>query len=170
MANKAILVGNLGKDPEIRVMNNGTKIAKFSLATSERWKDKQSGEKKEKTHWHNVVVFNEGLIGIIERYVKKGSKLYVEGSIETRKWQDQSGADRYATEIVLKAFGGIIELLSDNRGGSDSSGGDDRDSGSYSGGGGGGGRSGGGNRSGSGMGGGSGGGGYAADLDDDIPF
>lgn len=157
--NKAILVGNVGKDPEIRSLNNGDKVAKFSLATSERWKDKQSGERREKTQWHNVVVFNSGLVGIVERFVKKGSKLYVEGAIETRKWQDQSGADKYTTEIVLKAYGGTIDLLSDrDSGGSDSAGGSDY------------GQSSGESRSGGGSGGGRPSTSYGDDLDDDIPF
>lgn len=109
--NKVILVGNLGKDPEIRTMQNGGRVASFSVATSEQWKDKASGERKERTEWHRIVVWNDGLVGIIERFVKKGSRLYLEGQLETRKWTDQSGADRYVTEVVLKAFRGEIVLL-----------------------------------------------------------
>jgi single-strand DNA-binding protein len=109
--NKAILIGRVGKDPEIRATNNGKEIASFSLATSESWKDKASGERKEKTEWHNIVVFNEGLVSVVKNYVKKGSQLYVEGAIQTRKWQDSNGADRYTTEIVLQAYGGTLQLL-----------------------------------------------------------
>lgn len=109
--NKVILVGNVGKDPEIRSTQSGSKIANLSLATSERWKDKQTGERREKTEWHRVVVFSDGLVRVIENYVKKGSKLYVEGQLQTRKWQDQSGNDRYSTEVVLQAYGGTITLL-----------------------------------------------------------
>lgn len=125
--NKAIIVGRVGKDPEVKVFQSGGKIASFSLATSEKWKDKSSGETKEKTQWHNVVVKNDALVGIAEKYVKKGDWLYVEGSIETRKWQDQSGADKYTTEIVLSPFNGKINLFGSNSGsGSQSSGGDTR--------------------------------------------
>ncbi len=114
--NKVILVGNLGNDPEIRTMSNGGRVANLSLATSESWKDKMTGERKEKTEWHRVVVFNEGLVKVIESYLKKGSKLYIEGQIETRKWTDQSGQDKYTTEIVLKPYRGELTML-DNRGG-----------------------------------------------------
>ena len=109
--NKAILIGNLGKDPEIRSLQNGTKVCNLSVATSETWKDKATGERKEKTEWHRVVIFNENLIGIVEKYTRKGSKVYVEGQIETRKWTDQSGGEKYSTEIVLKNFGGTLQLL-----------------------------------------------------------
>ena len=109
--NKVILIGHLGADPEIRRSQAGNPIATFRLATSETWRDKQSGERREKTEWHNVVVFNEGLTKIVEQYVKKGSKIYVEGSLATRKWQDNSGNDRYSTEIVLTGFNGSITLL-----------------------------------------------------------
>ncbi len=109
--NKCILVGRVGKDPEIRSTQDGREIANFSLATSEYWKDKNSGERREKTEWHKISVFNQGLIGVIKSYVKKGSKLYVEGQIQTRKWQDQSGKDCYSTEIVLQAFNGTLQLL-----------------------------------------------------------
>lgn len=109
--NKVILVGNVGKDPEVRRMTNGDAVVNLSVATSESWK--KDGERKEKTEWHNVVVFNEGLAKVAEQYLKKGSKVYVEGKLQTRKWQDQSGADRYTTEIVLPNFGGAILLLGD---------------------------------------------------------
>ena len=109
--NKVMLIGHLGKDPEIRKTQDGRSVANFSLATSESWKDKNTGEKKEKTDWHNVVVFNEGLAGVIEKYVKKGSKIYVEGKLQTRKWQDKDGSDRYTTEVILQNFDGKIILL-----------------------------------------------------------
>lgn len=109
--NKVILIGNLGKDPEIRTFGNGGKVANFSVATSESWRDKQSGERKEKTEWTNVAIFNDGLVGIVEKYVKKGSKVYVEGKLQTRKWQDRDGNDRYTTEVVLQGYGGQLTLL-----------------------------------------------------------
>lgn len=109
--NKVILVGNVGNDPEIRTFGNGGKVANLSLATSESWRDKQSGEKKEKTEWHRVAVFGEGLVGVIERYVKKGSKLYIEGKLQTRKWQDRDGNDKYTTEIVLQGPGTNLTML-----------------------------------------------------------
>ena len=109
--NKVILVGNVGNDPEIRTFGNGGKVANFSLATSENWRDKQSGERKEKTEWHRVAVFNDGLVGVIERYVKKGSKLYIEGKLQTRKWTDNSGQEKYTTEIVLQGYGGTLTML-----------------------------------------------------------
>tara|TARA_R110000796_G_scaffold227602_1_gene344377 strand:- start:718 stop:1131 length:414 start_codon:yes stop_codon:yes gene_type:complete len=109
--NKAILIGNLGKDPEIRTTGDGREIASFSLATSESWKDKNSGEKREKTEWHNVVVFSAGLVNIIKNYVKKGSKLYLEGSLQTRKWTDKQGVDKYSTEIVLQNFNSTLQIL-----------------------------------------------------------
>ena len=115
--NKVILIGNLGKDPEVRRLNSGLPVVNFSVATSEAWKDKNTGERKDKTEWHNVVVFNEGLAKIAEQYLKKGSKVYIEGKLQTRKWQDQSGADRYTTEIVLPNFSGAIVLLGDKAGG-----------------------------------------------------
>ena len=114
--NKVILIGNLGKDPEVRRLNSGAPVVSFSVATSETWKDKNTGERKERTEWHNVVVFNEGLAKIAEQYLKKGSKVYVEGKMQTRKWQDQSGNDRYTTEVVLPTFGGAITLLGDKQG------------------------------------------------------
>jgi len=109
--NKAIILGNLGRDPEIRTLNSGSRIANLSIATSESWKDKTTGEKKERTEWHRVVIFNDNLVTIAEQYLKKGSKVYIEGQLQTRKWQDQSGVDKYTTEIVLKAFTGTICLL-----------------------------------------------------------
>ena len=109
--NKVILVGNLGKDPEVRTFQNGGKVCNFSIATSENWKDKNTGERQEKTQWHNVAVFSEPLANIAEQYLKKGSKVYVEGQLETRKWQDQSGNDRYSTEVVLKGYNATMTML-----------------------------------------------------------
>jgi len=110
--NKVILVGNVGADPEIRTTQGGQKIANFSLATSESWRDKQTGERKEKTEWHRIAVFSEPLVKIIEQYVKKGAKLYIEGALHTRKWTDQSGTEKYSTEVVLQAFNGTLTMLS----------------------------------------------------------
>ena len=160
--NKVILVGNLGKDPESRSFQNGGKVVSFSVATSESWNDRSSGERKEKTEWHNVSIFSEGLARVAEQYLRKGSKVYLEGQLETRKWQDQSGADRYSTDVVLRQFNSAMVLL-DSRG---------------EGGGGAGGRSGGYDDD---FGGGSSGGGqrsqsrpqpaaFDTDLDDDVPF
>ena len=109
--NKVILVGNLGKDPEVRRLNSGDQVVNFSVATSETWRDKNSGERKERTEWHNVVIFNENLGKVAEQYCKKGTKVYIEGQLQTRKWQDQSGADRYTTEVVLQRFRGELQLL-----------------------------------------------------------
>ena len=109
--NKVILVGNLGKDPEVRTFQNGGKVCNFSIATSENWKDKNTGERQEKTQWHNIAVFSEPLANIAEQYLKKGSKVYVEGQLETRKWQDQSGNDRYSTEVVLKGYNATMTML-----------------------------------------------------------
>src|ERR1700685_2489851 len=109
--NKVILVGNLGKDPEIRSTQDGREIASFSIATSETWKDKNSGERKEKTEWHNIVIFNDRLIQVVKSYVKKGSKLYIEGALQTRKWTDNQGQERYSTEIVLQRFRGELTML-----------------------------------------------------------
>jgi single-strand DNA-binding protein len=109
--NKVILVGNLGKDPEIRSTQTGQRIASFSVATSESWKDKQTGERKTKTEWHNVVVLNDGIAGVCEQYLRKGSKVYLEGQLQTRKWQDQSGNDRYTTEVALKGFNASMVML-----------------------------------------------------------
>jgi len=115
--NKVILVGNLGKDPEIRSFQNGGRVASFSIATSESWKDKQSGERKEKTEWHRVSVLNENLVGIVERYLKKGAKVYIEGQLETRKWTDKEGHEKYSTEVVLRPYRGELTML-DGKGGS----------------------------------------------------
>lgn len=117
--NKAIIVGNVGRDPEIRSTQNGQKVATLSVATSESWMDKQSGEKRERTEWHRVVIWNEGLVGVVEKYVIKGSKIYIEGQLQTRKWTDQSGVEKYTTEIVLSAYRGQIVLLGDPKGGRD---------------------------------------------------
>tara|TARA_R110002110_G_scaffold34312_7_gene116882 strand:+ start:2930 stop:3433 length:504 start_codon:yes stop_codon:yes gene_type:complete len=162
--NKVILIGNLGRDPEVRSFQNGGKVCNLRIATSETWKDKNTGERREKTEWHSVAIFQEGLVRIAEQYLKKGSKVYIEGQLQTRKWQDQSGADRYSTEVVLQGFGGTLTML------------DGRDSGGSGGGGGGGydsGPSGGDYGAGSGYDSGpSGGGGRGGsrDLDDEIPF
>jgi single-strand DNA-binding protein len=115
--NKVILVGNVGNDPEIKTMQSGDRVANLSIATSESWKDKATGERKEKTEWHRVVVFNQNLVGIVESYIKKGSKVYVEGQLETRKWTDKDGNDKYTTEIVLTRFKGEITML-DSKGSS----------------------------------------------------
>src|ERR1700756_1654740 len=115
--NKVILIGNLGKDPEIRTMQNGGKVCNLSVATSESWRDKGSGESKERTEWHRVVIFNENLIQVAERFLKKGSKVYLEGQIETRKWSDQSGQEKYSTEVVLRPFRGELTLLDSREGG-----------------------------------------------------
>ncbi len=159
--NKVILIGNLGADPEIRSFQNGGKVANLRIATSETWKDKNSGERREKTEWHTVAIFQEGLVRVVEQYLKKGSKVYIEGKLQTRKWQDQSGADRYSTEVVLQGLGGTLTML-DGRGdgGGNSGGGGDYGAGS---GGGGGGR---GSYNDGGYGGPSGG----SDMDDEIPF
>jgi len=122
--NKVILIGNLGADPEIRRTQDGRPIANLRLATSESWKDKNTGERKEKTEWHRVVIFNENLCRIAEQYLKKGSKVFIEGALQTRKWQDQSGQDRYSTEVVLQGFRGEMTLLDSRGSGGGSSGGD----------------------------------------------
>jgi single-strand DNA-binding protein len=114
--NKVVLVGNVGKDPEIRTTQDGREIANIVLATSETWKDKSSGEKREKTEWHRIVVFSEGLVRVIKNYVKKGSKLYLEGALHTRKWEDNTGKERYTTEIVLQGFNSSLVLLDGPRG------------------------------------------------------
>jgi len=119
--NKVILIGNLGKDPEIRSMGNGNEVASFSIATTESWKDKTSGEKKEKTEWHNIVVFIPGLINVIRSYVKKGTKLYIEGALQTRKWTDNAGIDKYKTEVVLQGYNATMQIL-DSRNSSSSQG------------------------------------------------
>ena len=162
--NKVILVGNLGKDPEMRTFANGGKVVSFSVATSENWKDKSSGDRKEKTEWHNVSIFSEGLARVAEQYLKKGSKVYLEGQLETRKWQDQSGNDRYTTDVVLRNFNSAMVLLDGRAEGGGSRGG------------------GGGDYQDSGFGGGTSFGGgskpqsrpqpaaFDTDLDDDVPF
>jgi single-strand DNA-binding protein len=174
--NKVILVGNLGRDPEVRMTQNNQKIVNLRIATSERWRDRQSGEMRDRTEWHSVVIFNENLADIAERYLRKGSSVYVEGQLQTRKWQDQSGQDRYTTEIVLQRFRGELTLLGGRGegggggggfGGDDFGGGDDMGYGGSSAP-----RSG---SSGRGGGTGPGGGGRGGpkgpdDLDDDIPF
>ncbi|MGQ3040579.1 MAG: single-stranded DNA-binding protein [Brevundimonas sp.] len=109
--NKVILVGNLGRDPEIRTLNNGEKVANLSLATSEQWRDKSTGERKEKTEWHRVVVFNDNIVKVVENYLKKGSTIYVEGSLQTRKWTDQQGVEKYSTEVVIQRFNGQLTML-----------------------------------------------------------
>ena len=127
--NKVILVGNLGRDPEIRTLNSGDRVANFSLATSESWRDRTSGERRERTEWHRVVVFNDNLVKVVENYLRKGSKVYIEGALQTRKFQDQSGAERQTTEVVLQKFRGELTML-DGRG-ADA----EREEGGYSGGG-----------------------------------
>ena len=122
--NKVQLIGNLGADPEVRTFQNGGKVCNLRIATSETWKDKNTGERKEKTEWHQVAIFNEGLVRICEQYLKKGSKIYIEGQLQTRKYQDQSGADRYSTEVVLQGFGGTLTML-------DGASGDKQQSGGY---------------------------------------
>lgn len=121
--NKVTLIGNLGADPEIKEFNNGGKVCNLSIATSEQWKDKNTGEKREKTEWHRVAIFQEGLVRICEQYLKKGSTIYLEGKLQTRKWQDQSGADRYSTEIVLQGFDGKMVMLGGKSDGGQSQGG-----------------------------------------------
>ena len=120
--NKVILIGNLGRDPEVRTFANGGKVCNLRIATSETWRDRQSGERKERTEWHSVAIFNENLAKVAEQYLRKGSKVYIEGQLETRKWQDQSGAERYTTEIVLRQFRGELTIL-DGRDGGGSGGG-----------------------------------------------
>ncbi|MCK5933192.1 MAG: single-stranded DNA-binding protein [Fulvimarina manganoxydans] len=166
--NKVILVGNLGADPEIRRLNSGDAVVNLRIATSEQWRDRQSGERRERTEWHNVVIFNENLVKVAEQFLKKGSKVYLEGQLQTRSWDDQSGQKRYTTEVVLQRYRGELQML-DSRGEGGGGGG-----GSY-----GGPRGGGGSSSrdddrgyggGGGYGGSSGGGGGSNDFDDEIPF
>ncbi len=190
--NKVILIGNLGKDPEIRRTQDGRPIANLRVATTESWRDKNSGEKREKTEWHSVVIFNENLCRVAEQYLKKGAKVYIEGQLQTRKWQDQSGADRYSTEVVLQGFNGTLTMLDGRAAGGmgasmQEGGQSDYDAGSYGGGGssyGGGGSGGSGGygggssegkrapaKSGGGNGGGAKGGqSFDKHLDDEIPF
>ena len=170
--NKVIIVGNLGADPEVKSFQNGGRIANLRIATSESWKDKNTGERKERTEWHSVVLQSDGLVGVAERFLKKGSKVYIEGSLRTRKWQDQSGNDRYTTEVSVGGVGGVLTMLDGPQGGSGGGagggqrGGNDWGSGGGSSGGASGGGFGGGQRSG----GSPAGGGFGDDLDDDIPF
>ncbi|WP_299875990.1 single-stranded DNA-binding protein [uncultured Sulfitobacter sp.] len=163
--NKVILIGNLGRDPEVRSFQNGGKVCNLRIATSENWKDRNTGERRERTEWHTVAIFNENLVRLAEQYLRKGSKVYIEGKLETRKWQDQSGQDRYSTEVVLRPYAGELTFL-DSRDGSGGGGG------GYSGGGHDQGYDSGGYDSGpsQGSGGGQGGGGGSRDLDDEIPF
>ena len=170
--NKVILIGNLGRDPEVRTFQNGGKVCNLRIATSENWKDRNTGERKERTEWHSVAIFSEGLVRVAEQYLRKGSKVYLEGQLQTRKWQDQSGQDRYSTEVVLQGFGSTLTMLDGRDGG--------QGGGGFGGGGGGGqmgyddGPSGGDYGGGTGgSGGGSGGGAPAPssrDIDDEIPF
>ncbi len=179
--NKVILVGNLGRDPESRSFQNGGKVVNLRIATSESWKDRNTGERKEKTEWHSVAIFSEGLANVAERFLRKGSKVYIEGQLQTRKWQDAQGQDKYSTEIVLQGFNAVLTMLDGpgggqgggagsggrSSGGGDFGGGDDY-AGQSGGSRGGGGFNSGGNKGG-GFGGGSGGG-FGDDLDDDVPF
>ncbi len=172
--NKVIIVGNLGSDPEVRSFPNGGKVVNFSVATSETWRDKNSGERKEKTEWHRVSITNENLIKVAEQFLKKGRKVYIEGQLETRKWTDQSGAEKYTTEVVLRPYRGELTLLDSREGGSgggagggyDERGGYDDAGAGYARGGAVGGGAAGGIMGGGGMGGGDG----RSDMDDDIPF
>ena len=151
--NKVILIGNLGKDPEVRSFQNGGKVCNLTVATSEKWRDKNSGDQKERTEWHRVAIFSEGLVRVAEQYLRKGSSVYIEGQLETRKWQDQNGQDKYSTEVVLRGFNSNLTMLdgksddqSDNRRAAEGG-----QPGGYSGGS-------------------SHGGGFGGDLDDEIPF
>jgi single-strand DNA-binding protein len=164
--NKVILVGNLGRDPEVRYSQDGAKIVNLSVATSESWKDKNTGERREKTEWHRVVIFNDRLADVAERFLRKGSKVYIEGALQTRKWTDQSGQDKYTTEVVLQRYRGELTML-DSRG---EGGGGGGDYGGSSGGGWDGGSSGGASGGGAPSGGGGGGPAPGGDLDDEIPF
>ena len=156
--NKVILIGNLGADPEVRRMQDGRPIVNLRVATSESWRDKQSGERRERTEWHRVVIFNEGLAKIAEQYLKKGSKIYVEGQLQTRKWEDQSGQDRYSTEVVLQGFNSALTMLDTRGGGGEDRSGRGADFGSSS------------PMENPGSGGGSGGGSFKDEIDDEIPF
>ncbi|WP_374298034.1 single-stranded DNA-binding protein [Sphingomonas sp.] len=182
--NKVILVGNLGRDPETRTFQNGGKVVNLRIATSDSWKDRNTGERKERTEWHSVAIFNEGLANVAERYLRKGSKVYIEGQLQTRKWQDQNGQDRYSTEVVLQGFNSVLTMLDGAPGGGSGSGGGtggggaredwggggDFGGGSSGGSGGGFGQARGGGSSGGGGGFGQTRGGFADDLDDDVPF
>jgi single-strand DNA-binding protein len=163
--NKVILIGNLGADPEVKSFQNGGRIANLRIATSENWKDKATGERKERTEWHTVVLQSDGLVGVAERFLRKGSKVYIEGQLRTRKWQDQSGNDRYSTEVSVGGIGGVLTMLDGAPGGGGGQRGGDWNQG--------GGSSGGGSTYGGSGGGGSSSGGassFSDDLDDDIPF
>jgi single-strand DNA-binding protein len=161
--NKVILVGNLGRDPEIRSTQDGTRVANLSVATSESWRDKASGERKERTEWHRVVIFNDKLVEIVEKYLKKGAKVYLEGALQTRKWTDNSGQERYSTEVVLQRYRGELTMLDGRSGGGDSGGYADEPAQEFA-------------TAGGGRGAGMGGGGRserrpaAQELDDEIPF
>ena len=164
--NKVMLIGNLGRDPEVRSFQNGGKVCNLRIATSETWKDKNTGERRERTEWHSVAIFQEGLVRVAEQYLRKGSTVYIEGKLQTRKWQDQSGQDRYSTEVVLQGFNGTLHMLDGRSGGAAAGGMSDSggyDAGDFGGGGGGGGydepkRPAGGGAS------------YDKPLDDEIPF
>ena len=169
--NKVMLIGNLGADPEIRSFQNGGKVANLRIATSETWKDRNTGERQERTEWHTVAIFSEGLVGVVERFLRKGSKVYIEGQLQTRKWQDQSGNDRYSTEVVIRGMNGSLTMLDGAQGGRGGGGGQRGGGSSWDQGGGG--SSGSWNQGGESSGGGarsSGGGSNYDDLDDDIPF
>ena len=172
--NKVILVGNLGADPEVKSFQNGGRIANIRIATSESWKDRATGERKERTEWHNVVIQSDGLVGVVERYLKKGSKVYLEGKLQTRKWQDRDGNDRYTTEISVGGMGGVLTMLDGAQGGGSGGGGGRSGGGNW--GGSSGGSSGGwdqdGGSGGNDFGGGRSGGGspFPDDLDDEVPF
>ena len=159
--NKVILIGNLGRDPEVRSFQNGGRVCNLRLATSENWKDKTTGERKEKTEWHAVAIFNDRLVDVAEKYLRKGSKVYIEGQLETRKWTDQQGQERYTTEVVLRQFRGELTML-DTRGGGGGASGPGEEGGGYEGGSSGGGAAPAPARAGAGR--------KAGNLDDDIPF
>lgn len=169
--NKVILIGNLGADPEVRSFQNGGQVCNLRIATSETWKDRNTGERREKTEWHSVAIFQEGLVRVAQQYLRKGSKVYIEGKLQTRKWQDQSGNDRYSTEVVLQGFGSTLTML-DGRDGPSGGGGGGYGGGDSFGGGGGGGYDGppSGGNPGGGQNGGFGGGPGGGDMDDEIPF
>ncbi len=169
--NKVMLIGNLGADPEVKSFQNGGRIANLRIATSETWKDRQTGERKERTDWHNVVLQSDGLVGVAERFLRKGSKVYIEGQLRTRKWQDKDGNDRYTTEVSVGGMGGVMTMLDGKGEGGGGGGGRSSGGGDWGGGGSsGGGSSGGGSSGGGDWGGGASRGGMGDDLDDDIPF
>ena len=163
--NKVIIIGNLGADPEVRTFQNGGKVCNLRIATSENWKDKNTGERREKTEWHTVAIFQEGLVRIAEQYLRKGSKVYIEGKLQTRKWQDQSGNDRYSTDVVLQGFDAKMEMLDSRQGGGQGGGNDGWSSGQSSGG-----SDDGWGQTGGGSGSGQGGGAFDSDLEYDVPF